>query len=293
MMKIYNLGSLNIDYVYSVDHFVTAGETLSSAKMEIFPGGKGLNQSVALAKAGAEVIHGAIVGNQGEFLVETLKESGVNIQRIKKSDSTNGHAIIQVDNSGQNCILLYAGTNHDIDRNYIEEFLSDAQKDDIILLQNETSGLDIVFQIANQKQMQIVFNPSPFENSILDLPLSYVKWWFCNEIEGELLFGSNDPLKITENFIKKYPHSNLVLTLGKDGCIFKNKETFIKQAAFEAKAVDTTAAGDTFSGYFISMISQGKTIADALRIASMASAVTVSRKGASVSIPYINELETT
>jgi len=289
-MKIYNLGSLNIDYVYNVDHFVCAGETLSSKKMEIFPGGKGLNQSVALAKAGAEVIHGAIVGADGEFLVETLAKSGVKTERIKKSDKTSGHAIIQVDKNGQNCILLYSGTNRSIDRQYIEEFLSDAQKGDMLLLQNETNGLDVAFEIAKQKQMQIVFNPSPFQEEILNLNLSDVDWWFCNEIEGECLFGSSDPLEITENFIKKYPNSNLILTLGKDGCIFKNSEKLVKQSAYETKAVDTTAAGDTFSGYFISMLSQGKAIEEALKIASKASAVTVSRKGASVSIPYISEL---
>lgn len=289
-MKIYNLGSLNIDYVYNVEHFVSAGETLSSSEMEIFPGGKGLNQSVALARAGAKVIHGAVVGNQGEFLVETLKNSGVDTGRIKKSDLTNGHAIIQVDKSGQNCILLYAGTNRSLDKQYVEDFLSDAQKDDMVLIQNETNCLKEIFKLAEKKQLQLAFNPSPIDKEIANLPLSSVKWWFCNEIEGETLFGSSDPITITENFIKKYPESNLILTLGKEGCIFKNKEKLVKQPIFDAKVVDTTAAGDTFTGFFMSMVAKGEIIEKALEIASKASAITVSRKGASVSIPTLDEV---
>lgn len=290
-MKIYNLGSLNIDYVYTVEHFVKAGETLSSQKMDIFPGGKGLNQSVALARAGADVVHGAVVGNDGMFLVETLRESGVNTDRIKLTDGKTGHAIIQVDRSGQNCILLYAGTNHSIDRQYAEAFLTDAEAEDILLLQNEINCLDIIFEIAHEKQMQIAFNPSPFKSDILKLPLSYVKWWFCNEVEGEELFGSNVPEEITENFIKQYPESNLILTLGKEGSLFKNAEMLVKQPIYKAEAVDTTAAGDTFTGYFITAVAKGESIENALKIASKASAVTVSRKGASVSIPCISELK--
>lgn len=289
-MKIYNIGSLNIDYVYNVEHFVSAGETLSSSQMEVFPGGKGLNQSVALARAGAQVVHGAVAGTQSEFLLEILEDSGVDTSLIKKTDSTNGHAIIQVDKSGQNCILLYGGTNRLLTKEYVEEFLADAQKGDMVLIQNETNCLAEIFRIAKEKELQLAFNPSPFDEKILNLPLENVKWWFCNELEGEALFGSENPMEIAESFIRKYPESNLVLTLGKDGCIFKNKETFAKQPIFEAKVVDTTAAGDTFTGFFISMISAGKTIEKALEIASKASSVTVSRKGASVSIPTLKEI---
>lgn len=289
-MKIYNIGSLNIDYVYSVDNFVLAGETKSSANMEIFPGGKGLNQSIALAKAGAEVVHGAYIGNGGDFLLEKMKEAGVEISRIEKVDSSCGHAIIQVDKTGQNCILLYAGTNHALNREYIENFLKDAKRDDMLILQNETNALDIIFEIATKKEMQIVFNPSPLGDNIKQLPLEQVKWWFCNEIEGEALFGSDKPEEIIENFIKKYPESNLILTLGKRGSIFKNKDTELAQSIFETKAVDTTAAGDTFTGFFIGAVSSGKDIKYALELASKASAIGVSRKGAAESIPTLKEV---
>ena len=289
-MKIYNLGSLNIDYVYSVEHFVCGGETLASSNMQIFPGGKGLNQSIALARAGSSVIHGAISGHDGELLKQTLSDSGVDTTRIKSVESSSGHAIIQVDKSGQNSILLYGGTNSEIDRGYIEQFLSDAEKDDILLLQNEISNLSVAFQIAKERKMQIAFNPSPFDETIHNLPLQQVKWWFCNEIEGEALFGSANPDEITENFILKYPNSNLILTLGDMGCIFKNADKFIRQPIYETQVVDTTAAGDTFTGYFISAIALGKDIDYALKLASKAASIAVSRNGASVSIPYANEI---
>ena len=289
-MKIYNLGSLNIDYVYSVEHFVSAGETLSSENMEIFPGGKGLNQSVALARAGAEVIHGGLIGDGGEFLKETMEKSGVSVSRIKKTVGSNGHAIIQVNKEGQNCILLYAGSNHKIDREYIEEFLADAEENDILLLQNEISGLDVAFETAQNKKIQIAFNPSPLGENIGSLPQAAVKWFFCNEIEGEALFGSREPLEIRENFIKMHPESVLILTLGSEGSMYVSKKETFFQPSFKTKAVDTTAAGDTFTGYFLSAVSRGETPRNAMEISSKAASVTVSRKGASESIPKLCEL---
>ena len=289
-MKVYNLGSLNIDYVYSVDHFVRPGETLSSNKMEIFPGGKGLNQSIALARSGATVIHGAKIGNNGDFLINTLLEAGVNTDKIEKVDSSCGHAIIQVDKSGQNSILLFGGTNRIIDREYVENFLSEATDKDILLLQNEINGLDFIFEIAKAKGLQIAFNPSPISDNIKSLPLELVNWWFVNEIEAAELFGSNVPNEICDNFIKKYPSSNLILTLGKNGSMFKNADTLLKQSVFDVPVVDTTAAGDTFTGYFISAILNNHSFDYALKLASKASSVSVSRKGASASIPMLGEI---
>lgn len=291
-MKIYNLGSLNVDYVYAVEHFVTAGETLSSDKMTVFPGGKGLNQSVALSRAGAKVIHGAIIGDGGELLMAALTHAGVDTGRIEKKSGSCGHTIIQVDRSGQNCILLFPGTNHCVDKAYIERFLFDAEKDDIILLQNEISCLDAAFEIAHQKQMQIVFNLSPFRVDIKSLPLSYVKWWFCNEIEGAALFGSDDPKRIAEAFIKQFPNSNLILTLGKDGSVFISADAYVEQPIYKVHAVDTTAAGDTFTGYFLAAVTKGEKVGSALEIASKAASIAVSRHGASSSIPMYDEVYT-
>lgn len=240
-MKIYNLGSLNIDYVYGVEHFVQPGETISSLNLEIFSGGKGLNQSVALARAGAKVI-------------------------------------------------LFSGANHKFTPEYLDKFLNDAQPGDILLMQNETTCLKEAFEKAHNKNMQIAFNPSPFGKNIFDLPLSYVDWWFCNEIEGMALFGSEVPEEIMKTFSEKYPESNLILTLGKQGSVFKNKEQTVYQPIYIVKAVDTTAAGDTFTGYFLAYIADGKSVTAAMDAAALASSITVSRKGAAPSIPYIHEL---
>lgn len=289
-MKIYNLGSLNIDYVYQVPHFVRPGETLSSQNMKVFPGGKGLNQSVALGRAGASVLHGGIINNNDTWLFSVLQNAGVDITRLKTADSPSGHAIIQVDSNGQNCILLYAGANHEFTRNYVEAVLSDAECGDIVLLQNEINCLDLIFEIAHAKKLHIAFNPSPFDKKLLNLPLSYVNWWICNEIEGSELTGKSDPADILSALSLMFPESNILLTLGKEGCIFKNATLSLRQSAYNVKAIDTTAAGDTFTGYFLAMIAAGKPINEALQIASYASSIAVSREGASSSIPYLNEV---
>ncbi len=289
-MKLYNLGSLNIDYVYQVPHFVRPGETLSSSDRQVFPGGKGLNQSVALARAGAHVIHGAVIGQDGAFLAEVLTAAGADATRIRTADGATGHAVIQVDAAGQNCILLFPGANHRVDQEYVERFLADAQPGDILLLQNETSGLDAAFALAHEKGMQIAFNPSPFDGALRALPLEYVGWWFCNEIEGAALFGGDTPDEIASRFAAQYPDSRLVLTLGGDGSLYRAGDTMLRQPIYEVEAVDTTAAGDTFTGYFLAAVAAGECIETALRRAAKAAAIAVSRHGASVSIPRADEV---
>ena len=289
-MKIYNLGSLNIDYVYSVPHFVQPGETLSSAKLEIFPGGKGMNQSVALAKAGARVIHGGRIGDNGGFLKEILGQAGADTSFVAVDASSTGHAMIQVDENGQNCILLFSGANHSFTEEFVREILADARAGDIILLQNEINLLDVIFAVAAEKQLQIAFNPSPFTEDLLKLPLHQVKWWLCNEIEGGQLTGKSEPEEILTSMQKKFPGSSIVLTLGKDGCMFTDGKQVLRQPIFPVKAVDTTAAGDTFTGFFLASVAEGKSVADALRIASRASSIAVSRMGASSSVPTLAEV---
>lgn len=287
---IYNLGSVNIDYVYSVDHFVLAGETLSSSKMETFAGGKGLNQSVALARAGTSVKHGAILGKNGAFLKDMLNKSGVDTSLIKQTDFTDGHAIIQIDKSGQNCIMLFGGTNAMIDREYIEYFLADAKPCDILVLQNEVANLPLIFKTAKAKNMQIAFNPSPIDDNIKELPLEDVTWFFCNEIEGNALFGGSTEQEIGDNFLKMYKNANLILTLGSKGSCFINSENRIFAPAQKVTAVDTTAAGDTFTGYFLSAVSCGKNPEYALNLATVAAGKAVTQKGAAPSIPTIDML---
>ncbi len=289
-MTIFNLGSLNIDYVYAVPHFVRPGETLSSSALEIFPGGKGLNQSVALARAGARVVHCGRIGDNGGFLKEILRTSGADVTFVETDDASTGHAIIQVEESGQNCILLFAGANHSFTEDFVRRCLAQARPGDVLLLQNEINGLDTIFAVAKEKGLDIAFNPSPFRKELLALPIEQVKWWLCNEIEGSELTGETDPGKIADAMLEKFPGSNIVLTLGGDGCIFKNQALTLRQPIFPVQAVDTTAAGDTFTGFFLASVAAGRPIADALKIAARAASISVSRMGASASIPTLAEI---
>ena len=225
------------------------------------------------------------------FFFDLLSENGVDVSKIKLTDNSDGHAIIQVDENGENSILLFAGTNASFTKEYVKEILEDAKEGDILLLQNEINCLNELFKTAKEKGMLIAFNPSPFSESIYSLPLCDVDYFFCNEIEGEALFGSSIPEEICSNFIEKYPESNLVLTLGEKGSIFKNKENYIVQPIFETKVVDTTAAGDTFTGFFLSEIAKGGSFETALKIASKASSIAVSRNGAAASVPFYSEVE--
>lgn len=289
-MKIYNLGALNIDYVYQMPHFVLPGETISSLELNTFPGGKGLNQSVALGKAGANVVHGGFANKNDTWLVDMLRDSNVDVSYIGATDIPSGHAIIQVDPSGQNNIILFAGANHCFTPEYVEEVLKDAEPGDIVLLQNEINDLQTIFEIAHRKELQIAFNPSPFVEKLKELPLEYVSWWICNELEGQEFSGKSEPQEILDTMFELYPNSNIVLTLGSEGCLFKNATTQLFQPAQKVKAVDTTAAGDTFTGFFLSMIANGKEPAEALQIATNASAIAVTREGAASSIPFLKEV---
>ncbi len=288
-MTVYNLGSLNIDYVYRVDHFVRPGETLTADSMAIFPGGKGLNQSVALARAGASVRHCGRIGQDGAFLREILREAGADVRHVETDAGPTGHALIQVEQSGQNCILLYPGTNRTMTEEFIRRALAEAGRGDILLLQNETNGLEAAFAIAAEKNMRIALNPSPFDARLKDLPLEQVSWWLCNEVEGAALTGETEPEAMARCFRRRYPHGALVLTLGGDGCLYSDGDGLRRQAAFSVPAVDTTAAGDTFTGYFLAGIAAGRPVEETLRQASAAAALAVSRPGASVSVPTMAE----
>lgn len=162
-MKILNFGSLNIDYTYSVDHIVHPGETITSGSLEVFPGGKGLNQSIALARAGADVYHAGLIGEDGIFLRDLCRESGVKTGYIRETETRTGNAIIQVSEKGENCIILYPGANREQTEEYIDEVLKGFGEGDVLLLQNEINLLDYLISKGAEKGMKIVLNPSPFD----------------------------------------------------------------------------------------------------------------------------------
>ena len=287
-MKVLNFGSLNLDYVYDVDHFVREGETISSADMNVFCGGKGLNQSVALAKAGVKVYHAGAVGSaDGAMLLEALSNVGADISYIKRYDMSSGHAIIQKNRAGNNCILLYGGANQNIGIDFIKEVLKDFDKGDILLLQNEVSNLSFIIDEGYKRGMSIVLNPSPINEKIFECDLEKVEYLILNEIEAADILGASDTSEdeLIEKLTKRFPGMKIVLTLGEKGSVYVDKTQKIRQEIYKADVVDTTAAGDTFTGYFIAGI-----VAGALKQAAKAASITVSRKGASPSIPFAKEV---
>ncbi len=294
-MKILNFGSLNIDYVYETEHFVTAGETEAAERMERHVGGKGLNQSAALAKAGAKVFHAGRVGKEGDFLTGFLKGLGVDTSLVEIGETPTGHAVIQVDAKGQNAILLFKGANGEVNEEQIERVLEAFDAGDMVLLQNEISGVGRILKKAHEKGMVTVLNPSPLTKELADYPLDAVDWFILNEIEGKGLTGESAPEKILKALRTTYRSAKIVLTLGKEGAIYSGKgptgEEEFRMPAGDGKPVDTTAAGDTFTGYFFATIAAGGSPKEAMRRATEAANITVTRKGAAESIPFDWELK--
>ena len=292
-MKILNMGSLNLDIVYHVDHVVMPGETLSSSSVEEHLGGKGLNQSIACAKAGACVYHAGKIGVDGLVLKEELEKNGINTKFLDQvTDTKNGHAIIQVDKNGQNSIILFAGSNHKITEADVDRTLEDFEAGDILLLQNETTCVQYAIKAAHEKGMQVVLNPSPMSPELASMDeLKYVDWFVLNEVEGNQISGETEPEKICDSILARYPDAHVMLTLGGNGCMFKDKNTVARHPIFKVKVVDTTAAGDTFTGYFLAGVVKGMPMEKILEMASKASAIAVGRPGASPSIPTLEEVE--
>ena len=286
-MKVLNFGSLNLDYVYQVDHMVQAGETLSSIDRKVFCGGKGLNQSIALARAGAQVYHAGLIGPEGEMLVDILKEANVNVELVGQIEEATGHAMIQVDPSGQNCILIYGGANRKINQDMVDRVLAKFEAGDILVLQNEISELGYIIDRAYEKKMKIVLNPSPWSESLGQIDPAKITLFVCNEIEAQAMTGQQEIQKMLQAMQGK----QVVLTVGKDGAWYQDEcgmRSF--QTAFHVKAVDTTGAGDTFTGYFVENWSKGEDPQLCLKYAAKAAAISVSRPGAAISIPNRDEV---
>lgn len=290
-MKILNFGSLNLDYVYQVPRFLAPGETMAASSVAVVPGGKGLNQSIALARAGASVWHAGTVGAGSQMLTDLLSQTGVDLAWLRHSDHIQGNAIIQVTPSGENAILLCGGSNREITAEQVEETLSHFEAGDWLVLQNEVSCLKEMITAAAKRGMQIVLNPSPFEAQLLELDLAVVNWLFINEVEGRQMTGNSQPDAILEALRKRYPQMNVVLTLGKEGAVCDTPTQRVHQPIFPVQAVDTTAAGDTFTGYFIAAYTQGRNLQECMARAAAASAISVTRHGASVSIPLAAEVD--
>ena len=291
-MAVLNFGSLNYDHVYEMDHFTQPKETQSSLSYIRNFGGKGLNQSIALAKAGVDVFHAGKVGNDGQDFIDYLKKYHVDTKYLVKDDTqATGHAIIEIC-KGQNRIILHGGANQDIDEGQIDETLKDFSKEDVLLVQNEISSMSYLIEKAHEKGMMIVFNTAPMNEKVFRYPLDKVDLFIVNEIEGAGLakIETDDLEKIIEALKETYPDRKFVLTAGESGSFYFDKDTCIRQDIYPVEAVDTTAAGDTFTGYFLASYLKDKDVKKALDLAAKASSITVQGKGAAQSIPEISDL---
>ena len=267
-MRVLNIGSLNIDYVYTVDHIILPGETEATGSRNTFLGGKGMNQSCALAKAGVEVYHGGMIGQDGTMFLDACKEYGVHDEFIK----------------------IYGGANQKLTVEYIDEVLSHFGSDDILLLQNEVNLLPYIVDKAYEKGMQIALNPSPFNEKLDAVDMKKISIFLLNEVEGNQVTGLTDPDEIIAEMLGRFPNAKIVLTLGKDGAVYADASQKHFQPIFKVKAVDTTAAGDTFTGYFLAGLADGLPMEEVLRMSAKASSIAVSREGAVPSIPYRAEV---
>lgn len=290
-MRVLNFGSLNIDYVYQVDHFVQPGETMSSLSLQVNCGGKGLNQSVALARAGLETWHAGCIGPEGGFLRDKLTAAGVDTTFVRQVEGSTGHAIIQVDRSGQNSILLYDGANSRITEAFVDEVLEHFAPGDVVLLQNETSCVGYIMERAAALGMRIALNAAPANEKLNGLPLEKLSWLLVNEVEGAFLAGTEDPEEMARVLTARYPRTMVVLTLGVQGSLAALGEERVRMPARPVKAVDTTAAGDTFTGYFLRGVLDGRNLEESLGLAAAASALAVTREGAADAVPAYDEVE--
>lgn len=293
-MKVLCFGSLNIDYTYRVSHFVRQGETLAAESLQVFSGGKGLNQAVALARAGAETWMAGAVGEDGRFLLEELAAAGVRTDHVcVLQQERTGNAIIQNDRTGDNCILLYGGANRAVTEAQVDAVLQHFGAGDWLLLQNEINQLPYIMRQAHARGMKIAFNPSPMEARVLEYPLESVDLFLLNRVEAAQLAGTDgtDGQALLAALRGRFSRAAVVLTLGADGAVYTDGAETVQQAAYPVQAVDTTAAGDTFTGFFLAARMRGEGAPRAMELASRAAAIAVTRRGAAPSIPTFAEVK--
>jgi len=290
-MAIVNFGSLNLDHVYAVPHFCRGGETMTALSLSGSIGGKGLNQSVAVARSGAEIFHAGMIGRGGDALRECLAGNGVDTSLLRDCAEPQGHAIIQVDPNGQNCIIVFGGSNRAVTKEYIDACLARFQPGDYLILQNEISNLPYLIGAGAALGLRIVLNASPIDETVLGVDFSRLTWLVVNEIECARIAGVEDTEEAYAALCARYPGIGILLTLGEKGSRCFRNGGELRQKAFRTKAVDTTGAGDTFMGYFVGCLQRGFALPETMRLASMASAIAVSRPGAAQSIPRFEEVE--
>jgi len=288
--RVFNLGSLNLDVFLHVSEFVGPGETLPAISARTDLGGKGLNQSIALARAGAKVHHIGAIGPDGDPFMELLSAEGVNVSSVKRTTIPSGTAFIQINKAGENAIVVHAGANGSLAAPDILEGLGCSRPGDWFLCQNETSSIPAAIEGAAARGLYICFNAAPTTEDVSRYPLELVNLLVLNEDEAGRLTGSKNSRDALSVGAKLWPATDLVITRGARGVICRHGGETLTLDAFPARSVDTTAAGDTFVGFLLAGLTRGLALSEALVLAARAAARTVETPGASSSIPHLSTL---
>ena len=285
MPKLVNLGSLCIDNVYSVPNITAAGETVSSLDYAVYAGGKGLNQSLAAARAGARVAHVGCVGHDGRWLKQQLSEAGVDVDALREAERPSGHAVIQVNPSGENAIVITGGANRTLQDADVDAAFSLCDADDWLLLQNEINKMEDIFERSSGSASKLALNLAPVDDRIHGYDLSAVDLLVVNEVEAQALSGETSIEDALEALCDRYPACDVVLTLGRQGLRYGKGDERSSLGAYTVQAVDETGAGDAFVGYLMAALLEGRVMSDALLWGSGAGALATTRAGAASSIP--------
>lgn len=278
-MAVWNFGSINIDHVYRVPHHVAPGETLTATAYSTGLGGKGANQSVAAARAGAKVLHVGAVGADGLWARDMLAGFGVDVAHVAAGGTATGHAIINVDAHGENSIVIFDGANRVLGAEAVAA-LDAAQAGDTLLLQNETSAQVDAAAKAHAAGLRVIYSAAPFEADAVRAVLPYVSLLVMNTGEAQALRAALGAL----------PDVEMIVTHGADGAEWIAPEP-LRIPAFPVKPVDTTGAGDCFIGTLAAALDAGLDRATAMRRATAAAAIQVTREGAAGAMPSAAEVD--
>ncbi len=298
MGKILVIGSLNMDLVTSVQKMPRVGETLLGDSFKQVPGGKGANQACASARLGGDVVMIGHVGNDnfGDTLISSLGNDGVDISCIQKvEDVSTGIAVIMVDNSGDNSIVVVPGANYTLTNKDIDNSIKYIREADIVVTQLEIPVETVKYSLKRAKEhgKYTILNPAPAKK-LDDELIENIDLLTPNETELEVLSGitistEDEILKAAKVLIDK-GIKELIVTLGSDGCLYINSDGFKRFSSYKVEAVDTTAAGDSFTAAIAVGLSEGKQIDEVIDFASKVGALTVTKAGAQSSLPYRNEV---
>lgn len=282
---IWNLGSINIDNFYEVPHLPRAGETLAAHSYGFGLGGKGANMSVAAARAAARVSHIGAVGEDGRWTRERLMEYGVDIPHVANTPVPTGHANIVIDAQGENSIVLFQGANVELTEAIIGGALTEASPRDFLLMQNETNGQDYAATTARALGLRVAYAAAPFEAAAINQLLGRIDLLVLNEVEAEQL------AEATGKPAGALDIADVVITLGAKGCKWVSNAGEKCFDAYPAEVVDTTGAGDTFTGYLVAGLDRGMDMEAAIDLALKAASMMVARRGTADVIPDLKEIQ--